>query len=121
MSRPTPTSDSPEVLIEIQNGDGLSLSAAGRLFPAARGNGPGVDASTVFRWARKGSKAADGRLVHLESVRVGGRWLTSRQAVTRFVAALSTPASDSTPLPRSPSARSRHSRRAAEHLAESGW
>jgi hypothetical protein len=115
------TSDVPQVLVEIHGGDGLSLSAAGRLFPPVRGSGPGVDASTIYRWIRRGSKAADGSTVHLEGVRVGARWLTSRQAVVRFVAALSTPASQPVPAPRSPAARGRHSQRAAEQLARSGW
>lgn len=77
----------PEVLREIQTGGGLSLSAAGRLFPAHRGEGT-VDPSTVFRWVTRGSRTSAGRTVKLEAVRVGSRWLTSRAAVARFVAAL---------------------------------
>jgi hypothetical protein len=77
----------PPVLTEIQGGGGLSLSAAGRLFPGHRG-GNSVDPSTVFRWVTKGARAADGLVVRLEAVRVGSRWLTSRYAVARFVTAL---------------------------------
>jgi len=76
----------PQVLAEIQGGDGLGLAAAGRLFPAHRGNGS-VDPSTVFRWIVKGVKSVSGVPVKLEAVRVGGRWLTSRGAIARFVAA----------------------------------
>ena len=87
----------PQVLTEIQAGEGLSLSAAGRLFPGHRG-GKSVDPSTVFRWVTKGTRAPNGVSVKLEAVRVGVRWLTSRGAIARFVAALtdaSTPAPES--------------------------
>src|SRR5437588_5416327 len=87
------TTETPQVLNEIQTGDGLSLSAAGRLFPAHRGDGT-LDPSTIFRWVKAGSRSAAGQLVRLEAVRVGGRWLTSRGAVARFVSAL-TAAADS--------------------------
>ena len=104
----------PQVLTEIQSGGGLGLSAAGRLFPGHRGNNT-VDPSTVFRWVTKGMRTPDGRTVKLEAVRVGGRWLTSKGAVARFVGALTAaadPAStDPAPAPRTPAAR----RRAAEH------
>jgi len=49
----------PQVLTEIQSGGGLSLSAAGRLFPGHRGNGT-VDPSTVFRWLTKGTRQPTG-------------------------------------------------------------
>jgi hypothetical protein len=65
----------------------LSLPAAARLFPGHRG-GAAVNPSTVFRWVTKGVRVAGGQLVRLEAVRVGCRWLTSRGAVSRFVAHL---------------------------------
>ena len=111
----------PQVLTEIQSGQGLALSAAGRLFPAHRGTGS-VDPSTVFRWVIRGSKSSDGRIVKLEAVRVGGRWLTSQAALTRFVAALS--ASVESPphqLPcRTPTERTRASAAAGRKLREMG-
>jgi hypothetical protein len=111
----------PQVLQEIQSGQGLALSAAGRLFPGHRG-GAAVDPSTVFRWVTQGAKAPTGELVKLEAVRVGGRWLTSRGAVARFVAAL-TPPADPTPAPRPRSAaqRKRASEAAGKKLGKAGW
>ena len=111
----------PQVLTEIQDGQGLALSATGRLFPGHRG-GAAVDPSTVFRWVTKGAKTPAGGLVKLEAVRVGGRWLTSRPAVARFVAAL-TPSADAPPAPRRRSAtqRKRASEAAGKRLAKSGW
>jgi hypothetical protein len=79
-------SEVPQVLTEIQGGGGMSLSGVGRQFPGHRG-GPAVDPSTVFRWVTKGLSVG-GRTVKLEAIRVGHRWLTSSQAVARFVAAL---------------------------------
>jgi hypothetical protein len=108
------------VLAEIQAGTGLSLSAAGRLFPGRRGNCT-VDPSTVFRWLTKGAKASDGRVVRLEAVRVGGRWLTSRPAVARFVDALTAAATPDRPPPApSPAARSRAAEQAAAALERMG-
>jgi hypothetical protein len=111
----------PQVLSEIQDGQGLALSAAGRLFPGHRG-GSAVDPSTVFRWVTAGAKTPAGGRVRLEAVRVGGRWLTSRGAVARFVAALTVAADPSpTPPPRSPDARRRASEKAGERLTKAGW
>ena len=120
---PIPSHDIPQIILEIQSGHGLSLSAAGKLFPGHRG-GEAVDPSTVFRWRTTGSRAANGSIVKLESVRVGGRWLTSRGAVSRFVAALtsaSTPDATSTPPPpRTPNQRRKASERAEAALINRG-
>jgi hypothetical protein len=80
----------PQVLQEINAGHGLDLAAVGRQFPGAHGC-PAVNATTVRRWATKGSKTPDGRLVTLETIRLGARVLTSGPAVVRFVMALSEP------------------------------
>lgn len=110
----------PSVLVEIQTGHGMALSTAGRRFPGVRGNA-GVDPSTVFRWVTQGTKATDGSRVKLEAVRVGGRWLTSDQAIARFVAALTGGATAAeTPAPRQPSARQRSSEAAAKQLEQMG-
>ena len=111
------------VLSEIQSGEGLSLSAAGRQFPAHRGKGT-IAPSTIFRWVKSGAKAPDGRVVTLAAVRVGGRWITSHGAVLRFVAAL-TPAADpipasSPPPTRTPTQRQRASEAAARELERRG-
>lgn len=110
-----------QVLQEIQAGHGLALSAAGRLFPGHRGRAA-IDPSTVFRWVTKGAKTPAGGLVRLEAVRVGGRWLTSRGAVSRFVAALTAAADPAPSLPiRTPTQRRRASEAAGKKLEKSGW
>jgi hypothetical protein len=115
-------SGAPSVLSEIQSGGGLSLSAAGRLFPGHRG-GKSVDPSTVFRWVTKGLRTTAGRVLKLEAVRVGGRWLTSNPAVARFVTALTDAAvpTDSPTVPtRTPDASHRAARRASAILESMG-
>ena len=63
----------------------LSLSAAARLFPPMRGNRP-VAPQTVWRWYRDGIKLPNG-VLKLAALRIGGRLLTSKQAVERFITA----------------------------------
>lgn len=76
------------VIAEILAGDALSLSGAGRLLPATRGQRLTTAPQTVWRWARFGARSPDGRMVRLEAARVAGRWLTSRAAVARFIMAM---------------------------------
>lgn len=118
------TEPGASVLSEIQAGDGLNLSAAGRLFPAHRGAGT-VNPSTVFRWVKQGARSAGGQLVRLDAVRVGGRWLTSRGAVARFVRALTDATPSAGPAtvparPRTDAARQKASARAARELEKRG-
>jgi Protein of unknown function (DUF1580) len=111
------------VVAELQKGEGLSLSAAGRLFPGHRG-GVSVNPSTVFRWVTKGTRGSDGSVVKLEAARVGGRWLTSRGAIARFVAALTAAADPVStapvPTPRTLTARRRASEKAVATLKAKG-
>jgi hypothetical protein len=71
----------------------LSLAEAARRLPPGRLGRP-VSASTLFRWIVAGLRVADGRTVRLQAIKIGGRWLTSAEALTRFAAAL-TPSLDS--------------------------
>jgi hypothetical protein len=101
---PTPPVEVPQVLNEIRTHGGLKLSAVGRLFPAARGDGP-TNPAKVWRWAHEGAKTPTGARVKLEVVKVGMSWLKSQAAVDRFVTALtaaSIPAAPATPA-RTPS------------------
>lgn len=53
-----------------------------QLLPASEGRS--MDISTLHRWRAKGVGG-----IHLEAVRVGGRWCTTQQALQRFFEALS--------------------------------
>lgn len=91
----------------------------------ARG-GKGCHRSTLLRWISRGAKAPDGSMVRVEANRLGGRWMTSREAFQRFAERL-TPelgqaegAARAAKVPRAPAARERASRRAERELAKVG-
>ncbi len=67
----------------------LSLSALAKLVPRDPGEKPPSSVS-MWRWAVKGIKTASGRRVKLETLKVGGRMVSSRQALVRFFEACST-------------------------------
>ena len=75
-------------MIDIDTEDLLSLAAAARTLPPLRQERP-VNKATLFRWAVNGLKATDGTVVKLDAIRVGARWVTSRQALARFIQAMS--------------------------------
>lgn len=113
----------PSVLSEILSGDALGMGAAAKLFPAHRGEGR-ARPSTIWRWITHGARTANGAAVKLEAARVGGRWLTSRAALTRFATALTPPSSESntttTPPTRTEKARQRSSEAAVRRLTAAG-
>jgi hypothetical protein len=60
--------------------------AAGHL-PKGRAD-RAVSFSTVLRWVLRGARGPDGTRIRLEAVRLGGRWVTSIEAIQRFADAL---------------------------------
>jgi hypothetical protein len=120
MSAENQTAPEGDVVAEIMAGCGLSLSQAARRFPSYRESRP-VNQSTVFRWITAGVKLSSNRRLRLEAARVGGRWLTSAQAVERFIRA-QTPDLDATerPCARTPRQRERAAERAGKQLERIG-
>ena len=114
----------PESIIrEILAGDALGISAAAKLFPAHKGQSPTTNPATVWRWLTVGARSASGIVVKLDAARVGGRWLTSRAAIERFVTALTDNTTSPTPIPqpsRSDSQRRRAISAANAKLAAAG-
>jgi hypothetical protein len=98
-------------MIQISKETILSLRQAAKLFPPARQGKP-VSFQCVLRWVLNGARGPDGELVRLESLRIGSRWVTSREAIQRFAEAL-TP-EIATPAP----ARTRRQRLRAAAKAE---
>jgi hypothetical protein len=98
----------------------IPLSAAAKLIPPAR-SGKRTHLSTLLRWILSGATAPDGSRVRLEAFRLGNRWMTTKSALQRFVAAL-TPRIDAQPAhaSRSNSRRRRASARAATELERMG-
>jgi hypothetical protein len=98
----------------------LSLAQAARRLPPGRRGRP-VSLSCVLRWVLEGAPGPDGRRVRLEAVRIGGRWLTSAEALGRFAAALTPRLTDeSATAPRTPRQRQRAADLAAKRLEEVG-
>jgi hypothetical protein len=64
----------------------ISMAQAAKRFPPYRGGSP-TNPSTVWRWVTTGVKLPDGSRLRLEAVRCASRWLTSLEAIGRFVAA----------------------------------
>jgi hypothetical protein len=116
------TVEQPQVIVEILGGDALSLAQAAKLVPAFRTGRP-THTATVWRWSAKGVRLAGGQKVKLETCRLGGRQMTSRAALGRFIAA-QTPLEDTDPAPMPaplPQAkRNRLATRASEELDRIG-
>jgi hypothetical protein len=98
----------------------VTLYEAARRLPPARRGRP-VSFSCVLRWITDGIPGPDGQRVKLEAVRLGGRWLTSQEALARWAERL-TPRLDSepAPTPRTPAQRRRASERAGKNLERLG-
>jgi hypothetical protein len=69
-------------MIDVQSEAVLSLSEASRAVCPGRP----VHLSTLYRWIAPGVRGQ-----RLEAVRVGGRTLTSKEALTRFLSRLNQP------------------------------
>jgi hypothetical protein len=98
----------------------INLSQVTRNMPPGR-NGKQPTKGCVMRWILRGSRGPDGSLVRLEAVRLGGRWVTSEQALQRFVEALTPKLSeDPSPNPRTAAKRQRASEAAGRELEKLG-
>ncbi len=106
--------------IDISTETCISLTEACRSLPTGRRGRP-VHLSCILRWITNGSTAPGGRRVRLEAARIGGRWITSREALARFAEAL-TPqfGQESAPAPRSLSKRQKANQRAEKQLESMG-
>src|SRR5438128_2214980 len=69
----------------------ISLAEAAKSIPSGRG-AKRTHISTVFRWISRGVSG-----VRLEALRLGGRWVTSREAVQRFAERLTAERSGAQP------------------------
>lgn len=102
-------------MIDITSESALSLTQAAGLLPLGRfGSRPTL--SCVLRWILTGVKSPSGELVRLEALRLGGRWVTSREAIQRFAERLTPRFADAPATPRSPGKRRKASDRAAREL-----
>lgn len=116
----TNTVTTTTVWAEIQAGEGVTLGQVARSLPGHRDNKT-LHPTTILRRILRGTKTPDGRTVRLEGVRDGNRWLSSRGAVARYVAAL-TPVTNPEPKPvaRTTSASQAAAQRANDALEKRG-
>lgn len=71
--------------IQILDEDRLSLGEARSVLGT---NGKPCDFATVYRAVMRGHLLPSGERLRLEAIRVGGEWQTSRQAIARYVEAM---------------------------------
>lgn len=106
-------------MIDVFSESMLTITQACRILPTGR-NGARPQFTTLWRWIRDGLKAPDGHLVKLEAIRIGCKWMTSREALARFFQRLTPAEQVAPPSVRSPSARNRDAERAGQALAKKG-
>jgi hypothetical protein len=108
------------MVIDLQNEKTISLSQAARTLPPFRLGRP-VTLSCVLRWVLQGVKTTDGRRVRLEALRLGGKWITSMEAIQRFAEAQTpTPNHPSMATLRTPTRRRKAADRAGKELEKIG-
>jgi hypothetical protein len=98
----------------------ITLTEAAVELPGSR---PGIRChpATLTRWILKGVRTPDGRVVKLEALRIGHKWVTSREALRRFVEAQNPDQIETNVGPRSPAERKRAAVAAGEKLAAAGY
>jgi hypothetical protein len=104
--------------INLHNETLLTLNQAARMLPPSRRGRP-VSLSCIYRWVLDGVKTATGK-IRLEALRIGGRWLTSAEALERFAVAQTPSLTDRPPLPRTLCARRLAAEKAEQALAKIG-
>lgn len=73
--------------IDLLREDAVSLTDARKnLIP--KFTGKPVSAPTIYRWVAKGLRVRDGSRVKLEAIRIGREFITTKQAVHRFLGEL---------------------------------
>jgi hypothetical protein len=106
--------------IDITTESTCGLTEAAKLVPAAHG-GRKTHISTLLRWILDGVNSPSGVKVRLEAVRLGNRWITSKEALQRFAERLTPAVGDMPPAtPRTPTQRQRAAERAGAELDRIG-
>jgi hypothetical protein len=108
------TIDRSSIMIDIWAEKVIDLSEASEIIP---GN---PSKQSLYVWTTQGVRGTV-----LETIQIGARRFTSREAIGRFVAALSDPAKvaevrANTPALRSPREQKKAARKAGERLKEAG-
>src|SRR5947209_2976801 len=96
----------------------LSIGQAAKIPPPGR-NGRPTHTSTLIRWITAGTAAPSGEVVRLRAVRLGGRWLTTREWLEEYARRLTPTYGDGHPT-RPTQDQSRSAERAARELDRIG-
>jgi hypothetical protein len=107
-------------VIDLSKETPLPLKTLCSLVPPGR-NGRKTHISTVMRWILHGVKSPTGEIVRLEALRLGARWVSSREALQRFSERL-TPHLENAPAerPLTLAQRERAAERAGRKLEQLG-
>lgn len=70
----------------------VNLSQGSRLIPSLHGKRDCVHPATLTRWINQGRRDGRGVRIFLEAVRISGTFITSQQAIKRFLEAIAIPA-----------------------------
>ena len=105
-------------MIDIASERRIGLHEAARLAPSYREGKP-THVSTILRWITKGFRLSNGERVRLEGARLGGRWITSVEAIGRFSERLTADAlGDAQEAPAPPSRTTQQRRRELDRVDE---
>lgn len=106
--------------IDITTEHVIRLTEAARMVGPGRQNRP-TSVCTVYRWILTGLKSPSGELVKLEGIRLGDKWVTSKEAMQRFAERLTPDVNvRSAPAPRTARQRQRAVERVERELLEAG-
>jgi hypothetical protein len=107
--------------IDMTTESTLTLTEAAKLVPPGHG-GKKTHISTLLRWILDGVSSPSGEKVRLEGARLGSRWITSKEALQRFMERLTPVVGDTPPpaAPRTPTKRQRAADRAGAELDRIG-
>jgi hypothetical protein len=95
------------------------LPQASKYLPNGRRGRP-VHFTTLLRWVLDGVVGPAGQRIRLEAIRLGSKWVTSKEALQRFAEALTPAVDEPLPTPRTPISRQKASERAAKELERMG-
>jgi hypothetical protein len=71
-------------MIDFISEQAIPLGEAARIYGTSRGGRP-THVSTVLRHITRGTRLPSGEIIYLEGARLGGRWVTTREAVQRYI------------------------------------
>lgn len=106
-------------MIDLSAEQPVPLAKATKFVPPAR-QGKRTHLSTLLRWILKGLRSPTGEIVCLEAIRLGGRWVTSREALQRFAERLTPNPEERPKTLRVPASRQKAAKHAENQLKELG-